>query len=464
MNHRKWTAVFITGVLIFCILNICVFNIVFTCYLILGIFLLIYFLKHPRTAFYLFVFSIPLAEIYLETRFLSISVPNILILIMITSLLPRFFITKPEISLPLLIKANLCALFFLVISYVTGALRAIDIPSASRFIITFMGMALSFVLPLMLIRNLGEYRKVFIFLIASASLLAFTTVLSGFGYFPEEYQSIFATRIGKSRAVIGKYFTQSFMASRGGYGCWLESALTIIMLSIFWKRKFFLKNLTMPLIAVIIILGIIVPSSRSTWLSSFLATLVIMSFVLRNRFRISYLIISIAGLLTILTLYEIGLIQPFIKNIYEMNPMGVEGRFLGYSESLRIAIQNPLFGIGIGGYIQIGKANLGMCIHNLFLSTLVSNGILGFLSLIFVCLLSFYLCVQIILRPATEAIKLFGVSLLASLIAIFTEANFYGGGDKIMWLMLGLTNCLYLININYKRSGKPKNSYKLESF
>ena len=458
VRDRKWAAVFITGILICCILNIYVFNIAITLYLILGSFLLIYFLKHPRTAFYLFVFSIPLAEIYLETPFLSISVANILILIMITSLLPGFLITKPKTNVPFLIKVNLIALLFLVISYVTGAIHAIDISRASRFIITAMGMALSFILPLILIRNLEQYRKVFIFLVASASLLAFFTVLAGFGYIPEAYKSIFATRIGISRAVIGTYYTQAFMGSRGGYGCWLESALSITVLSIFYKRKFFLRSkLPLLLMLLVMILGVVVPSSRSTWLASFLAIIITLFFVLRQRYRCSYVVMSIISLLTILTLYT-GMIKPLIVDIYEMSPKSVESRHLVNCEALKIGVKNLIVGIGVSGYARhIGTAVPGLLIHNVFLSTLVANGILGFVPLIFIWLISFYLCIQIIINPRSEAIKLFGVSLFASLIAIFTEANFYGGGEKIIWLMLGLTNCLYIININCKRAGKLEN-------
>jgi len=424
MENRILTAGVICGALYI----IHTFNVIFTFYLIISILFLIYFVKHPRRAFYLFIFFIPLSEIYIRTRFLSISAPNILILIIITSLLSKLLVTKPKINLPFFVKLNLLALFLLFGSYIMGAIHAIDISKASRFIITFMGMLISFILPLILIKNLEEYRKVFIFLVASASLLAFFTVLAGFGLIPEVHKNIFAKRIGTSRAVIGKYFTQAFIGSRGAYGCWLESALSIIMLSIFYKKKFFLKNSLLLLMAVIIILGIIIPSSRSSWLAASLAMVIVGSFVLRSRFGLPYLFTFVIGLLTILTLYGFDLIQPFIRDIYNMNPMGVDLRFLGYSEGLKIALRNPLLGIGVGGFMKI--STVGQCVHNVFLNTLVLNGILGFLPLLFVWLTSFYLCVQIILRPATEAIKLFGVSLLASLIAIFTEVNLYGGGDK----------------------------------
>ena len=86
--------------------------------------------------------------------------------------------------------------------------------------------------------------------------------------------------------------------------------------------------------AVIIILGIIIPSSRSSYLAASLAMVIVGSFVLRSRFGLPYLFTFVIGLLAILTLYGFDLIQPFIRDIYNMNPMGVDLRFLGYSESL----------------------------------------------------------------------------------------------------------------------------------
>ena len=61
------------------------------------------------------------------------------------------------------------------------------------------------------------------------------------------------------------------------------------------------------------------------------------------------------------------------------------------------------------------------------------------------------------MKPKNEVIRLFVISMFATLIAIFTEVNLYGARDKIMWLMLGLSNCLYLLNTNYKTAHKLKN-------
>jgi len=454
-QNRKWGELFITGMITCCVLGtIYIFNIGITTLALIGSFILLYLLRYPRKTFLLFVFSIPLAEIYVKTPFLAISVTNILILIIILSLITKFFIVKPKVSVPPLIKANLFALFIWVLSYVIGAIHSIDVSVASRRIITSVGMALSFVLPLALISDLEQYRKVFIFLIASALLLAFATILAGFGYVPEAYQSIFATRMGTSRAIIGKCYTQAFMSSRGGYGCWLESALSMTMLSIFYKKKLFLKNSALPLMAFILILGIVIPSSRSSWLAASSAIFIILLFVLRQRFGFRYSIMLIVSSLTVLSLYKLGLIQPFVNNLYEMSPESVDRRFLIYRDALRVAIESPIFGWGYRAYeMRLGSIFPGMEIHNVFLSTFVSNGILALIPLIFIWGISFYLCLQTIMRPISETTRLFGISIFASLIAILIEAQFYGGGDKIMWLMLGLTNCLYKLNNNQTLSG-----------
>ena len=453
-NNIKNLILITIGIL--CVFSlISMFNITFTSYLTIASLFLAYFLKYPRRAFYLFVFSIPLGEIYIDTGIISISAPNVLIIIILFALLVRFIIAPPHINLPSPIKVNLIAVFLLFLWYVTGALHAMDMASSFRFVITFIGMAFSFTLPLVLIRNLDEYRKVFIFQVISASLLAILSILASFGYGPVEYGGIFTPRFASAnRVIMGKYATQAFMASRGGYGCWLESAISILAVSIFCKRKFFFKN-KFPIILIfpIMLLAVIIPGSRSTWLATSLALIVTLyfTFVLKKQHYFSLTVTSLfISLLVISIFWPPDMVKSLIGRIYQMNPMGVEERFLLNCEAIKVGIKNLLFGVGVKGYTRhfslISAVAPGTTIHNIFFGTFVQVGILGFISLIIIWMISFYMCLQVIFKPATEIIKLFGVSIFATLIAIFTEVNFYGGGDKIMWLMLGLANCLYLLN------------------
>jgi len=96
-------------------------------------------------------------------------------------------------------------------------LHAKDVIYALNNSTIIIGFALSFVFPLILIRSLDEYRKVFIFQVISALLLAILSILASFGYGPVQYGGIFTPRFASAnRVIIGKYGTQAFMASRGG--------------------------------------------------------------------------------------------------------------------------------------------------------------------------------------------------------------------------------------------------------
>jgi len=109
---------------ILCVFSlISMFNITFTSYLTIASLFLAYFLKYPRRAFYLFVFSIPLGEIYIDTGIISISAPNVLMLIIVFALFIRFIISSPDLSLPQIIKVNLIALFFFIFSYLVADLH-----------------------------------------------------------------------------------------------------------------------------------------------------------------------------------------------------------------------------------------------------------------------------------------------------------------------------------------------------
>ena len=456
-QNRKWGELFITGMITCCVLGtIYIFNIGITTLALIGSFILLYLLRYPRKTFLLFVFSIPLGEIFIDTGIISISAPNVLMLIIVFALFIRFIISSPDLSLPQIIKINLIALFFFIFSYLVADLHAKDVIYALNNSTIIIGFALSFVFPLILIRSLDEYRKVFIFQVISALLLAILSILASFGYGPVQYGGIFTPRFASAnRVIMGKYATQAFMASRGGYGCWLESAISILAVSIFCKRKFFFKN-KFPVILIfpIMLLAVIIPTSRSTWLATSLALIVILYFTLFVLKKQHYFSLTVTplfiSLLVILVFWPPDMVKSLIWKIYEMNPSGVEGRFLEAQEGFRVGIRNLLFGLGAGGYsayVQpFSKVIPGMCIHNVFAATFADGGILGFISLVIIWIISFYICLQIIMKPKNEVIRLFAISMFATLIAIFTETNFYGGGDKIMWLMLGLTNCLYLLN------------------
>ena len=446
---------------------ISMFNITFTSYLTIASLFLAYFLKYPRRAFYLFVFSIPFGEIFIDTGTISISAPNVLMLIIVFALFIRFIISSPDLSLPQIIKVNLIALFFFIFSYLVADLHAKDVIYALNNSTIIIGFALSFVFPLILTRSLDEYRKVFIFQVISALLLAILSILASFGYGPVQYGGIFTPRFASAnRVIMGKYATQAFMASRGGYGCWLESAISILAVSIFCKRKFFFKN-KFPIILIfpIMLLAVIIPSSRSTWLATSLALIVILYFtlfVLKKQHYFSLTVTSLfISLLVILVFWPPDMVKSLIWKIYEMNPSGVEGRFLEAHEGFRVGIRNLLFGLGAGGYktyiAPFSTLVPGKVVHNVFAATFADGGILGFISLVIIWIISFYICLQIIMKPKNEVIRLFAISMFATLIAIFTEVNLYGARDKIMWLMLGLSNCLYLLNTNYKTAHKLKN-------
>ena len=241
-------------------------EVVFSLVVVAGIPILLNFLKHPIRAFYLFVLLIPVAEYYVPTPFLALSTSNILTLIILVALFFGCRAIEVERQMPFLVKANLFALGLLVLSYLIASVGAINKSATIRFVITSFGFALTFWMPIVLIRNIEEYRKTFIFIAVSTFLLSFSTLLGAFDCAPEFLNSFVRGSSQDSRTVIGTYRLQMFMVSRGGYGSWLESSFPVILLGILWKDRYFLKSKTVMLvIGTIIVLGFIVPSSRSTW-------------------------------------------------------------------------------------------------------------------------------------------------------------------------------------------------------
>jgi O-antigen ligase len=117
-------------------------------------------------------------------------------------------------------------------------------------------------------------------------------------------------------------------------------------------------------------------------------------------------------------------------------------------EALKTAKDNYFIGLGTGAGPTTSASGLG--VHNQFLDMLVTNGIIGFFVLVLLWVTAFYMCFRVIRQPATPMLRFYGMGLFASLIGIFFEAQCYAGKNKIMWLMLGFTNCLYTLNQTYR--------------
>lgn len=424
-------------------------EVVFSLVIVTGIPLLLNFLKHPIRAFYLFVLLIPVAEYYVPTPFVALSTSNILTLIILVALFFGYRAIEPERQMPFLVKANLFALGLLVVSYLIASVGAINKSATIRFVITSFGFALTFWMPIVLIRNIEEYRKTFIFIAASVFLLSLATLLGAFDYLPGFLNTFVRKSFSDSRTVIGTHRLQVFMHSRGGYGSWVESGLPVVLLGILWKEKFFLKSKTaMLLIGAVMVLGLIVPSSRSTWAAGLLASLIVLGCVGRYRIglpRITIFVISLCAAVPF-----VGKLAAFIQKIYEMNPRSVVKRYEWMIAAMKTVKENYLVGLGTGVGPTAFASGLG--VHNQFLDMLVTNGVVGFFVLVWLWVTGFYMCFKVVAEPGIPALRFYGMCLLASLAAIFFELQCYAGRNKIMWLVLGFANCLYSLNRAYTDS------------
>jgi len=265
-------------------------NVVSVLVLAIAIPILIYLLKYPVRTFYLLLLLIPVAEYNIPTPLVAISTINIFTLIILFGVFIKMNSFLPTQNIPYLIKINLVALAFLVFSYLIVSIGAISKAHTLRFTITSFGFALAFAMPLILIKDIHQYRKSFIFITASTFLLSFATVLGAFDYLPGFLHPFIQKSWSDSRTVLGTYRLQVFMRSRGGYGQWLISAFPLVLLSVFWKDKFFVKYKTVMLVTgTVILLGLIAPSSRSTWAAGLLASTVVLAFVGRYLMGLSYI-------------------------------------------------------------------------------------------------------------------------------------------------------------------------------
>jgi len=145
-----------------------------------------------------------------------------------------------------------------------------------------------------------------------------------------------------------------------------------------------------------------------------------------------------------------------------MDPRTVFLRYEWMFKALKTIKDNYFVGLGTGVGPTASAPGLG--VHNQFLDMLVTNGIIGFLVLVLLWVTAFYMCFKVVRRPATAVLRFYGIGLFASLVGIFFEAQCYAGKNKIMWLMLGFANCLYILNQTYRDGNAKDQEGHEESF
>lgn len=260
--------------------------------------------------------------------------------------------------------------------------------------------------------------------------------------------------VGTTILIIPQTFFRATFFSANAIPVGILISTGIIISFIILLEKDFLKRNNIPFILLILIaLPILVYSlfsngSRGPGISMFISLSCYLALSIKKS--------SLKGLTALLVIIFIVIIISFnaitIPNIHyyelltkENKGESINTRFELYSKSIEYFNENPLFGLGTGGFL--GKE--GTNPHNLLLQIVTENGIIGLLIFI-VFIYTILLNIKFYIRKFetnSQTNKSIGYIIIFVTISLFIEAQFSLAIDQVKDLFIFFALILNLSNI-----------------
>lgn len=221
-----------------------------------------------------------------------------------------------------------------------------------------------------------------------AVLIAFIGIIEYFNY---DLMSKVLSIFREKQYLYGR--VSSMFENPNHFGSFMAVSLTIgmyFLIKEIGKKKFIIGN-------ILIGIGVLFSGSRSAMIVSLIGIFMIIynlnkysDFKIKKRYV--YLIISVLMIVIILNQEEISRLNLIIDGIKSRDFDMISGnRGIIWSNAISMLDYNPLFGIGNGNVQKemINYMDQGFGTHSLYISLLVENGIIGFVSFFVFILFSY---------------------------------------------------------------------------
>ncbi|MDZ7662812.1 hypothetical protein [Thiohalophilus sp.] len=236
-------------------------------------------------------------------------------------------------------------------------------------------------------------------------------------------------RIATFRESNYKGFT-GLISSRGAYGIWLITGLMSTFLLFFLANSKAKKILTIA-IAFLIIYGVVITFSRSTWVAAIIFILVFSFFKIftRNvvlsgeRFPLFAIAITMSFAIFIVLIFS-GLIGNLIEAVVNIRKSSVDIRLTTYLEGLSIIKDLNLLGAD--------ASKLQRVIHNAYIAILVELGYPALVLFILLNLSIAYWLVKCILRLSSMR-RTIAIIAFSGFLAVQVELNLFRGYESITY-------------------------------
>jgi O-antigen ligase len=445
----------------------------------LGVFALLvlafpFYLTNSRYVFYVFVFTLPFGETDIlggDTP-IAVTLSNMQLMLLVVLLTERFLRRVVENGGKLGI-AKPYKLYVAALSLIVAAdLISIALhPVGARFLITRISLVLTFLVGIVFIDSPRTMRVTLRCLAISLMIASILTILHSLGYTDFGHTKVQTpTRIGEWRPPFPRTIGIPGI-DFGLYGMFMLSAFPLMLISLLKKKPLFHSRLFSMIWIALVVLGVFISQSRSTWLG-FVASLFVVMFLLcpgergiAGNSSIYLSALLVVGLILLFTLgwllLQEGLLElgaSLLSSLSKMRSTGVTERLAQIEFAWKIMTQNvPDFLFGQGYlvfedlYASAYPDASTYFLHNHYMGYFFGSGALGLLSYGFLLLAALRaFCVAA--RRGRRSEHLWGVGLLAGFVGMLVVLAFFAkiSNVKLLWLMIALAQRIAYFSVAIK--------------
>lgn len=287
-----------------------------------------------------------------------------------------------------------------------------------------------------LLRSKDEIYRIIKWLVYSAFVI---NTISLIGYIAELLWRIPTPFLVLESRLVG------LLVDPNAYGGYLVPIFLLQISLLIAKKKFFFPWF-MRLNALLLLLGIILTSSRSAWVGLVLGTIILLWF-----YKLRFGIRASGSLLGAIVLIYLVFGPAFMNEMITIASRKIQiiTRWELIQLGLSNFMSNPLLGIGLGVFPSLSG---GAIIHNTYVWVLVEMGVLGFIvlmSLVYHGARNYWVSIKGLPKDRALTIGLFAGYIGMLGVAIGIEA-FY---QRYFWLLLALSEVLYRVAKKEKQVG-----------
>lgn len=368
------------------------------------------------------ILTVPFGVFSIETGFVNLSLPNLLIILTII----YFTITVILTGDVRLSKPQLSVLGLLCITTVTILISLAIQQGSPRRLVTYIGYLLITTILFVYIDSIPDVERVLRAAFLSAVAVSVLTIVHSVTYpiglpFGQAY-------IGQ-RTVVG--VTVPFQRTIGLPAISYGAFGMMLMISTPYYTYEGIKNRSkLTLFGVsLVLLAVLISQSRSTWVATGLAVFVVVSGYFVREYNRKF---TIAYILSVF-IPSVLLLPSVVESLVSIRSRTLSVRIEQYQVAINLLQSYPTTGVGLG---NIDRFYTTYSIHSEFLRIGAEAGVIALLAIVAVWTISILFVARGMFSSNNR--YMLAVGIIGSISAMVIEANMAPGFSKAPWIVLAV--------------------------